>query len=238
VQFSRLLEQQRHQARPERGHLQTELLRYAVAEIRRADFRNRQTSRCDDQGCGFEHAKIRRNDEAFFDFPNAATRQDLYIRCRALLLQHAENVLGRPVAEQLSQFLFMPGDAVPLYKTEKVLRLVAGQRGFMERRIGGDEVLRLGVHVGEVAAAASGDANFLSHRSVAFENDSGPSALACFDGAHQPGGSGADNNHVGIRHSFRHHIRTHFARAPAHERSECEPVGRNDQVTQALRAQP
>jgi hypothetical protein len=68
----------------------------------------------------------------------------------------------------------------------------------MERRVAGDEVFGLRVDVWK--AAPPGNADF-SPGVVLRPDDNGPSALSGFDGAHQPCGSGADNNHIGVRHS-------------------------------------
>jgi hypothetical protein len=49
---------------------------------------------------------------------------------------------AEPVAEQLPQRLFVPGDAVALDQREKVLRRVAAQRRLGEMRVGGEIAVR------------------------------------------------------------------------------------------------
>ena len=69
------------------------------------------------------------------------------------------------VAEQLALVLLVEGDAVLLHQRDEVLRRVARQRRAAEVRVVAQEVLvrraRVEVAVGEVAAAAAGDADLL-----------------------------------------------------------------------------
>ncbi len=60
----------------------------------------------------------------------------------------------------------------------------------------GEEVLRPAVEVGEIAAAAAGDQNLLAQAIGAFEDGYTTSALAGFDGAHQPGRAASKNQCV------------------------------------------
>ena len=73
---------------------------------------------------------------------------------------------------------------------------VAGQRRLGEMRIGGEEILGLAVEVGEIAAAAAGDENFLAQPVGVFEDRDAASALARFDGAHQAGCAATENQCV------------------------------------------
>jgi hypothetical protein len=52
------------------------------------------------------------------------------------------------------------------------------------------------VEVGEVAAASARDQYFFSDSIRAFEHEHAPSALARFDGTHQAGRAGSENDDV------------------------------------------
>ena len=51
-------------------------------------------------------------------------------------------------------------------------------------RIAGEKILRATVNIGEVAASAAGDQNFLAAAVGVLENGDAPPALPRFDGAH------------------------------------------------------
>jgi len=76
-------------------------------------------------------------------------------------------------------------DAVLLNQGDEIGWGVASHGGLSEMRIGGEEVFDAAVEVGEVAAAATGDQNFLSQSVGMFEHGDAAGALAGFDGAHQ-----------------------------------------------------
>ena len=56
----------------------------------------------------------------------------------------------------------MIGDAVLFYQRNKIGRRVARQRGLGKVRVGGDEIVRLAMQVGKVAAPAAGDQNLFA----------------------------------------------------------------------------
>ncbi len=67
-------------------------------------------------------------------------------------------------------------------------------------RIFGEEVLRLGVKIREVAAAAAGDQDFFADFFGAFEEHDAATAFARFDGTHQAGCAAAENDHIKVVH--------------------------------------
>ena len=81
------------------------------------------------------------------------------------------------VAEELAQLLLVPGDAVALDERDEIARRVARERGAAEVGILRQEVRRVGVQVGEVAAAAAGDADLLAERSVVLDEQHAAAAL-------------------------------------------------------------
>ncbi len=79
---------------------------------------------------------------------------------------------------------------------KKITRCETGQCGFGEMRIGGEEIFGRGVDVGEIAAAASGDENFLADTVSMFDHRNTPAALACFDRAEEAGSASTKNQNV------------------------------------------
>ena len=98
----------------------------------------------------------------------------------------------------------MECDAVFANEPNKIGGRVAGQGGFVEGAIRGNEILGSGMNIGEVAAAAAGDLDFPSDDVVMFENCHPPSALSSLDRAHQTGCAASDDDHVIARwfHSY------------------------------------
>jgi hypothetical protein len=122
------------------------------------------------------------------------------LRVGALAQQQVEDVVGGAVAEELAEGLLVVGDAVLLDQGEEVLRGVAGERGLGEVRVGGEEVFRRGVEVGEVAAASAGDEDFLAGTVGVVEDEGAAAAAAGFDGAHEACGSGSEDEDVDFFH--------------------------------------
>ena len=87
-------------------------------------------------------------------------------------------------------------DAVLFDEGEKIGGRVAGQRGFGEMRIGGEEILRRAIEIGEVGAAAAGNEDFAADAVVAFENGDTAAAFTAFGGAEETGGTGAEDEDV------------------------------------------
>ena len=83
-----------------------------------------------------------------------------------------------------------------LHETEKVFRSITRERRLRESRVVGDEIFRRGIQVGEVASSTAGDPDFFPDARIVLQHDDGSSALSGLDGAHETGGTGADNNDV------------------------------------------
>ena len=99
-------------------------------------------------------------------------------RAAALLHQHVDDLPRRAIAEQLSQRLFVPGDAMPLDQREEILRRIAPQRGLGEMRVGGEIAVGSAMDVGEVAAPAAGDQDLLARRIGMIDQQHAPAAPA------------------------------------------------------------
>jgi hypothetical protein len=87
----------------------------------------------------------------------------------------------------------VPGDAMFIDESEKVVGGETGESGFGEVGIGGEEILRRGMSVGEIAPASAGDEDFLANAVGMLEDGDAAAALACLDGAKEAGGTGAEN---------------------------------------------
>ena len=81
-------------------------------------------------------------------------------------------------------------------EANEVGRSIAGERRLGEVGVGRKKIFRAGVQVGEIAAAAAGDQDFLADSIGAFEHQDAPSALAGFDGTHQAGSACSENDDV------------------------------------------
>jgi len=114
----------------------------------------------------------------------------------ALRLQHRDDLLGRSVAEQLPERLFVPGDAIGFDQSEEILRGVAAQRRFGEMRIGGKIPVGRGVEVGEIAPPAARDQDLLSHRIGMIDQQHARTALPGDGGAHQPCRARAEDDRI------------------------------------------
>ena len=81
-------------------------------------------------------------------------------------------------------------------EAHKVGRSIAGERRLSEVSIGRKKILRAGSQVGEIAAAATGDQDFLADSIRAFEYQNTPAPLAGFHGTHQAGSAASENDDV------------------------------------------
>ena len=62
--------------------------------------------------------------------------------------------------------------------------------------IGRKKILRAGVQVGEITAAAAGDQNLLADSIRAFEQQDPPAPFPAFEGTHQAGRAGSENDDI------------------------------------------
>src|SRR5438874_5147050 len=116
----------------------------------------------------------------------------------AFRFEHTHDLLRRAIAEKLSQSFFVICDAMLLDQLDEICRGVSRERRFGEVRISGDEVFRLTVKVGEVAATATGNQNLFPDAPGAFQHRRPPAPLPCLYGAHEPSRTAADNNYIQV----------------------------------------
>ena len=111
--------------------------------------------------------------------------------------------MGGAVAEELAEGLLVIGDAVLLDQSDDVCGSEAGERGFGEVRVGGEEVFGAAVDVGEVAAAAAGDEDLFAGPVRRVRGGGRGGRGGRFDGAHQAGGAGSEYYDI---HLLRAHL--------------------------------
>ena|SRR5438067_1901349 len=102
-------------------------------------------------------------------------------------------------------------------EADEIRRRVARHRRLGEVGIGGEEVFRRAMNIGEVAAASSGDENFLSEPIGMIQHGDATSALAGFDGTHKPCRATAENECVEMMNHPRQP--TAFSESPAVSRA-------------------
>src|SRR5690606_14884439 len=200
-------EGQRHQARAGGQHRVAEPARQLVAEAAGAHARDRKAAAGHHQrrraelaargvqaeiaGVAVDHALDR------------AGRLDPHPGRGAFVQQHAHDQLRGFVAEQLAQLLLVVRDAVAFDQLDEVPRGVARQRGLAEVRVGREVVCRAGTGVGEIAAPAAGHQDLLADLVGVLDHDRAQAAAAGGDGAHEPGGTAADDEDIAIVHRGR-----------------------------------
>jgi hypothetical protein len=81
-------------------------------------------------------------------------------------------------------------------KAHEVCRSIAGKRRLGEVPIGGKKVLRVGTKICKIAAAATGDQDFLADSIRAFQYQDTPAPLASFNSAHQASSARSENDDV------------------------------------------
>ena len=111
-------------------------------------------------------------------------------------MQGGEDAAAALVGEDLPEVFFVPGDAARAEPVEYVLRAVAGKGGAREVRVVAVVGVGAGVEVGDVAAAAAGDADFGARFGVVVEQQHAQAAVGGMDGAVGAGGTGADDDGV------------------------------------------
>ena len=179
-----------------------ELAGYVVAETGSAHFGDGEASGGYDQVGGLVGGGVGDDDEAgsflwiAVDFLDLRFEDDFDIGFGGFAEEHGDDLLGGVVAEELAQGFLVVLNAVAFDEGDEVGGRVAGERGFGEVGIGGEEVVGAGEEVGEVRAASAGDEDFFADAVGAFEEEDAAAALAGFDGAHQAGCACACNYDV------------------------------------------
>ena len=127
------------------------------------------------------------------NFLNCGVEKKVDLGGTAFRFEHIGDVAGCAVAEKLAQSFFVVGNGMAFDQGDEIGGCVAGQRRFGKVRVRGDEIFRAAMKIREIAAAAAGDKDFFAGTRGAFKDGNAPPALPCFDGAHQAGGTSAEN---------------------------------------------
>ena len=85
-------------------------------------------------------------------------------------------------------------------QSNEVRRRVAGQGGFREMFVRGNEIFRAAIEIGEITAAAAGDQDFLADAIGTLQHSDAPSAFAGLDRTKEPRGASAENQNVKLVH--------------------------------------
>ncbi len=109
--------------------------------------------------------------------------------------QHIDDLNGFAVAEELAQGFFMIRDVVARDQIDKIPLGISGERRTGEMRIGRQEIVRAAMQVGEIAAPAAGDADFLA-RFFGLINDQ--RVRPRMGRAHHAGGTGTEDESVDL----------------------------------------
>jgi hypothetical protein len=134
------------------------------------------------------------------DLLHRGVQVQLHAGRRALAQQQFENVTGLVVAEQLPEFFLVVRHAVLGHQLDEIPLGVAGQGRLAEVAVLREEVARLGVHIGEVAAAAAGHEDFLAGLVGVVDQQHAAAAHGGREGAHQARGPGANDDDIGCAH--------------------------------------
>jgi hypothetical protein len=102
------------------------------------------------------------------------------------------------IAEELTERFFVIGDFVFFDEGDEIGGGVSGQGGFGEVGILREEIFRLAINIGEVAAASAGDEDFFADFFGVFQEEDATVALAGLDGAEEAGGAGTEDDDVEV----------------------------------------
>lgn len=191
---------QRHETWAAWSDPEAELVRKAIAEVGRAEFRKRQPASGDDEGrCGEgAQAGLEAEVVGFFDFMDRASAANGDSGGGTFRQEHLDDGAGALIAELLAECFFVVGNAVIFHQSEKIVRAEAGEGGATKGRIGREEILRAGAEVGKIAAPAAGDGNFFAHPFVVFKDDDPATPPTRGEGAHEAGGTASDDDEIGV----------------------------------------
>ncbi len=164
-----------------------------VAEGGGAHFRDGETSCGDDQSGRAKFDGTGAQDEFGDppDFSNARIQEDLHVGSATFGFEHVGDSGGGIIAEELAESFFVISDVMFFDEGEKIGGREAGKRGFGEVGIGRNEVIRFGVNVGEIAAAAAGNEDFLADTVGVLKDSDAPAPVPCLDGAKEACGASA-----------------------------------------------
>ena len=189
----------RHQAGRGRHHLQAELLGYLVTERGRPQLRHRQAAGSHYQRLTFDGIGIELEAKAVLGLADIMDVTAVaLLNCRQIALgqQHADDILGRILAEQLAMLTFFIAYVVLGYHGNKVPLGILRQRRLNKVRVTADIIVGSNIIVGKVAAAATGDQDLPSRLLAMINHQHRAATLAGFCRTHQPRSACTNNHHI------------------------------------------
>jgi hypothetical protein len=189
------IEDERNEGGVSGNDVVAELAGEVVAEGSGAHLGDGEAAGGDDEDGSAKFGGIGAKDEfgGALDLGDAGVDEDLDSGGVTFGFEQVDDVCGGIVAEELAQTFFVPGDAMFVDESEKVVGPETGESGFSEVGIGGEEVFGRGVNVREITAAAAGDEDFLADVVCMLEDGNAAATLACLDSAEEASGAGAEN---------------------------------------------
>jgi len=189
---------QRNERWPRLLNLHPKLPRYFVSKGRRADFWNRKSARCDDQGRRAKLFRVGPNNELCRpgNLLHTLIQKCLNPHSAAFFFQHLRDVARGAVAKKLPQRFCVIRNPMFLHEAYKVSRRVTSQGRFREMWIRGNEIVRRAMDIREIAAPAARNQNLLPNLLRPLDDGHAPPAFFGLHGAHQPRRSRAQHYHV------------------------------------------
>src|SRR5258708_3850864 len=129
-------------------------------------------------------------------FADVALQKRLHSRGAALRFQQVDDVLSGAVAKELSERLFVIGNAMLFDERDEIRRRVACQRRLGEVFVPGDEMFGLAMDICEIATAPAGDQDFLADAIGMLEHGDAAPAFAGLNRAEKSRGAAAENQGV------------------------------------------
>ena len=198
---------QRHQRGQPLGDPQAEALREVIGKAGRAHFRNREPAGRQHQRRRRERAVGRRHAKAIGagNIGDGVAGPDIDVPARAFGEQHGDDGAGRVVAEQLSEGLFVIGDAMAFDQGDEISLGVAVQAricrncGFPDRKRSAPiwRLVKLQRPPPEIRIFSPTSLGMIEQQDLL-------AALARGQGAHQSGRASPDNDGVERRRCCRH----------------------------------
>ncbi len=133
---------------------------------------------------------------AVLDRLDAQVQRQGYARRLHFIRQHADDILGAVIAEQLAQGLLVPGDTVAIDHLDEVVlgKSLQGRQG--KARILSQVGSRMDAQVGKVATPPARYADLLARSSGMVDQAYAATAFGRFDGTHHSGRAGTDNQDI------------------------------------------
>ena len=194
------VEDERHEGGARRNNFQAELLRQVITKPGGAHFGDGEAAGGDDEnGCAI-FGGVAADDEGSVagNLAHFGIHHDSHPGSAAFGFQHGGDQACGVIAEELPKRFFVIGDFVFFDEGDEIGGSVAREGGFGEVGILREEVFRLAMEIGEVAAAAPGDKDFFADFFGVFEEEDTAVTLAGFDGAEEAGGAGTEDDCIEV----------------------------------------